>query len=339
MDAGREMNGGSPPRKASEWLAALLERPEDAVLRRRFDDWLAADPAHAKDWAEMARTYEVMGRTAPRHRDQWAAWAATRPGSRRLPDIGLRNVAHPPRWRRRVALAAIAAGIAAALVLTVFPEVRWRLTADHVTATAELETVHLPDGSTVRLAPDSALDVAFAGDERGVRLLRGAAFFEVMRDPAHPFRVRADSIETTVLGTAFEVRLDEHGATVAVRHGLVQVEDRAGATAHPERLKAGDWISVARTGAVTHGSQPPAQVAAWLQHRLIVKDRPVSEVVDALRPYYEGVVVLRGDALARQKLTGIYDLGDPVGALKAVAGALDAKTLQLSPWVFVLSDR
>ena len=76
-----------------------------------------------------------------------------------------------------------------------------------------------------------------------------------------------------------------------------------------------------------------------MQHRLIVKDRPVREVVDALRPYYRGVVILRGDALAAKPLTGTYDLSDPVGALNAVASALGAETYQVSPWVFVVSGR
>ena len=36
-------------------------------------------------------------------------------------------------------------------------------------------------------------------------------------------------------------------------------------------------------------------------------------------------------------LTGIYDLNDPVAALKAVASALGATTDQLSPWVLIIS--
>ncbi len=79
------MKDNGSPRRASEWLAALLERPDDLALRRRFDAWLAADPVHRADWAEMARTYEVMGRTAPQHRGEWAGWAATRERPRRLP--------------------------------------------------------------------------------------------------------------------------------------------------------------------------------------------------------------------------------------------------------------
>ena len=84
---------------------------------------------------------------------------------------------------------------------------------------------------------------------------------------------------------------------VAVRQGSVQVDGRA-APAQSRKLKAGDWVRMTARGEMTHGTQPPAQVAAWLQGRLIVKDRPAGEVVDALRPYYSGIVILRGDTLA-----------------------------------------
>ena len=329
MEAGLDMNGQSKPHRASEWLAALCERPDDAALRQRFDRWLAADPAHAADWAEMTRTYEVMGRTVPQYRDHWVS-------ARRRRIRGAGTTPRPSHWRRRVAIGAVAAGIAAAIALAIFPALQWQFTADHVTATAEMATIHLADGSTVRLAPESALDVVDGDGARGARLLRGAAFFEVVRDPSRPFTVQAETLDVTVLGTAFEVRADESGTNVAVRQGSVRVDGRA-ALAQSQKLKSGDWIRMTAQGELTHGKQPPAQVAAWLQGRLIVKDRPAGEVVDALRPYYSGIVVLRGDTLARQPLTGVYDLSDPVAALKAVASALGATTDQLSPWLLVIS--
>lgn len=344
MGAGLEMDSAGQPRRASEWMVALLERPDDSALNQRFIEWLAADPAHETDWAEMTRTYEVMGRTTPRHQDQWAAWVAQRGRPRAVPDSNKavqpvfptqNRHGRPATWRRRVAIGIAAASIAATIVLALFPAMRWKLTADHVTATAEVTTIHLADGSTVRLGPESALDVDFSDRERGVRLLRGAAFFEVAHDQYRPFRVTTDVVEATVLGTAFEVTADDRGAVVAVRQGVVRVDGHA--VLQPEKLKAGQRLQVTQNGEVTHGTQPPAQIAAWLDGRLIVKDRPAGEVINALRPYYRGLVIFDGDSLSRQPLTGVYDLDDPVGAMKAVASALGATAHQLSPWVFVLS--
>lgn len=331
------MIGENPPRKASEWLLALLERPGDDALHRRFDAWLSDDPANAADWQEISRTYAVMGRTVPRHRDQWAhagrIAAAPAESARVIPLVRQQN-RRAPAWRRMVAGVA-AVGIAASLVLTVFPALRWQLTADHATGKAAVTTLHLADGSTVRLGPDTALDVTFSPAERRVTLLRGAAFFEVTHDAQRPFRVETGLLETTVLGTAFEVTADEGGADVAVRKGAVRIDGNKGVLA--EKLRPGEWLRLAADGQVTHGTRPIAQIAAWLQGHLIVKDRPAREVIDALRPYYRGLVIFEDGDLAGQPLTGIYDLSDPVAALNAVASALQARTSQISPWIFVIS--
>jgi transmembrane sensor len=346
METRLEMDEEIQPRQASEWLAALLERPDDAGLRERFDAWLLADPANAADWAEIAWTYEVMGQAPAAHRDQWASYAARHAGARRLPEVVIAVDAVPesvighaawPVWVRRAAAGLAAAAVAACLILVAAPQIQLRLTADHVTATAEIRTVHLADGSSVQLGPESAIDVAYAGDGRSVQLLQGEAFFEVAPDPGRPFRVRAGFVEATVLGTAFEVRLDDGAAEVAVRHGVVRVDSDKDTTSAGARLEAGDWFRMAQAGQVTRGELPPEQVAAWQHGRLIAKDRPVGEVVDQLRRYYRGVVVLRGSDLARQPLTGVYNLSDPVAALKAVAEAQGATAYELSPWVLVIS--
>jgi transmembrane sensor len=342
MEAGSNIDGVFLPRRASEWLIALHERPGDAALQRRFEAWLAADPAHRTDWSEMSHTHAVMGGVAPLHADRWAPAATARPVPELRPDRDVRILPfHPIRrtgWRRLAIGITAAAGIAAALLLAVFPTAPWWFSADHVTTTREISTFRLADGSTVRLGPESVLDVVFSEGARDLRLLRGTAFFEVVPDSKRPFRVQAGLLQATAIGTAFEVDLDENDASVAVRHGTVAVDAKGQAAFQPRKLTAGDWVRVARNGALTSGDEPPAQVAAWLDGHLIVKDRPAGEVIDMLRRYYRGVVIVRDDRLAGQPLTGVYDLTDPVAALDAIADALGAKSSRLSPWVLVLSD-
>ncbi|PYD71796.1 FecR/PupR family sigma factor regulator [Novacetimonas hansenii] len=36
------------PRKATEWLLALNEAPDDVLLQRRFQAWLTEDPSHER---------------------------------------------------------------------------------------------------------------------------------------------------------------------------------------------------------------------------------------------------------------------------------------------------
>lgn len=88
--------------------------------------------------------------------------------------------------------------------------------------------VSLEDGSTVKLNAEST--IRYSTDFRNSRVveLEGEAFFEVKRDPAHPFVVKSQNLETTVLGTTFNIRSypEEPMSKVSVASGKVQVATR-----------------------------------------------------------------------------------------------------------------
>lgn len=298
--------------EAIRWLILLQEQPDDRALDRAFQAWLAASPVNAAAWSETRDLGDLIAQSPPRHRERWA-----RP--------------KPARARAMIAAAAMFA-VAAAIVIALMPNLLLRIMADSSTGTAQLRSVALPDGSVAQLAPESAIDVDYTTGERQVRLLSGAAFFEVERDAARPFSVFADDVETTVLGTAFDVRLTDNGATVAVRRGAVRVEHDG----HSEQLGPGDWIRAATTGAV-RGEGPPAQAGAWVRGELAARDQPVSDVVDELRAYFHGAIFVTDDALAAQRVTGLYSLGDPAQTLRAIAMTHGATVRQISPWLLVLS--
>lgn len=319
--------------EAARWLVALEDDPRDAALRARFDAWLAASPANAAAWANTSDIYDLMGRVPPAHAGHWEPRMHPSPPPR-------------PSLRRRFAAGVAAAALAACLALVVMPALVFRMQADYRTTTAELRSIRLADGSTVRLGADSAIAVTLTHGahgahgvhgERGVRLLKGEAVFEVTADPDRPFRVAAGEVETTVVGTAFEVRMNGEAVSVAVREGQVRVDYAAAAPPVSERLSAGDWVQVGWTGHVERGGVPPGDVAAWLQGQIVARDRPMAEVVDELRRYYGGMIVLTGGALGRERVTGVYNVADPVAALRAIAGAHGGSVRQISPWLLVVS--
>ncbi|MBU2092260.1 MAG: DUF4880 domain-containing protein, partial [Alphaproteobacteria bacterium] len=156
------MNNRRQPSRASEWLVALLDQPDDRDLRAAFGRWIAADSAHARDWDEIARTYEVLGEVTPLHRVHWSGHAGE---PRALPIAEKRR-----RPGRRIGLGFAGTALAACLALVLLPDLMLHWTADHVTGTAEQQYVRLEDGSTIRLAPDSAVDIAYTQAERRVTL-------------------------------------------------------------------------------------------------------------------------------------------------------------------------
>lgn len=286
-------------------------------MRSDFAAWLAADADHRRDWEEIIRADRALGALGPQLQERW-------------PPIGLR-----PRPGRRRLLRWSGAAAAALLAAAWLPDA-WRdRNADHVTGAAELRSITLADGSRARLGPDTAIAVEFSRAARQVRLIRGRAFLEVAPDAAHPFRVVAGPATAAVLGTAFEVRRAPEAATVSVAHGTVRVAATSGDAVRMAR--SGDWVRVTAAGGITAGRIAPEEIALWRDGLLVARDHPVAAVVDELRPYFSGRIIVRGAALAGRPLTGVYRLADPEGTLRAIAQTQGATLHRLTPWLLVLS--
>src|SRR5688572_7121559 len=169
-------------REATDWLILLQDDPNDRELRARFEAWLHAAPDNAAAWAETRHVSSAIVATLPVHRSEWADLAGAQ--SENIVQIqtarlrrGTRHAAR--RWGLCVVTAA-----AACIAVVAGPELVLMLRADAIAQAGEIRTVHLQDGSTVRLAAGGALKVDYAAGRRHVRLLRGNAFFDVAQDAA-----------------------------------------------------------------------------------------------------------------------------------------------------------
>jgi ferric-dicitrate binding protein FerR (iron transport regulator) len=85
------------------------------------------------------------------------------------------------------------------------------------TTTDSTRVFYLPDSSQIWLNHHSKVTFTkdYGHSERRVRL-KGQAFFEVRRNPSHPFFVQTDVTQTRVLGTSFDVKAYEGQPTVEV---------------------------------------------------------------------------------------------------------------------------
>ena len=238
-------------------------------------------------------------------------------------------------WRA-IGLGAFAVA-ASLLVAIVGPDISTRLRADYVTDTGQMTTITLADNSQVTLAPETALRVSYEKDVRAISLLTGEAFFEVTPDAKRPFTVAARNVNVTVLGTGFDVSDGAGQTRVAVAHGLVRVDNADHLTTHSERLEPGQNVRVDDAGQVVRGTVPTDQIASWRTRQLIAQDQPLGDVVDRLRRYFNGTILITDDALAKRSVTGVYRLSDPVPALRAIAKAQNAVVREITPWVLVVS--
>lgn len=311
--------------EATDWLIRLAEA-EAADIFDAFEAWVTASALNAQAWAEAGRVSHMIQAAVP------APAPAIRMPRRRVSDG--RGAGQGRRMPRRRLVAGLVASAGALLAVVSTPEAILRVRSDYVTVAEELKTVSLPDGGTMTLAPHSAATVDYEDGERRVRLLRGDAYFEVARNPDRPFRVASALAETTVLGTGFEVRDRHDAALIGVRHGRVFVQPKSG---HGAVLTAGQGVRLNEAGGGETFETHPDNIAAWTRKQLIVEARPAAEVVDALRPWYGGVILAQGERLKTSEITGVYDLSDPVGALIALSRANNASVVRISPWLIVIS--
>ena len=302
-------------REAASWLILLDEDPGDEACLTRFRAWLDAAPGNAAAWRSVARTGDLLAMAAGN--DQATATSRHRPGF-----LG--------GWRP----VAVALAVAACLLMIFGPALTLRLQADHRTETAEIETLRLEDGSTVRLGPDSAIRLAFVGGERKVELLAGEALFDVAPDKARPFRVVAGDTTVTVLGTRFDVSRRGDGTSVAVGSGHVRV---GSGKAETFDLRAGDWVRVGAGGAVERGADLPDFLVAGPDIRVAARNRPVSEIVDRIRPWFGGRIVIADGSVGRQPVTGVFDASDPVRALEALVVPQGGRVIKVTPWLLVVA--
>lgn len=316
---------------ALDWLERVQQRPQDNALLAACQAWQAESPAHAKAWRKAERIWRLSGELPPQFSEQWSADRLPTPQP-----MVLSPPAKPRANRRRRTW--VGAALAASLVLAVLPTTtQWR--ADYSSQVGEIRQVQLSDGSLVTLGSDSALADHFDGGARNVELLRGEAYFEVRPDPARPFTVKAGSAAVRVTGTAFDVRLDDHRTQVAVTHGSVKLSDqRLHAPELDTALRAGDQVRLDYTAATLQRSRLQAsQVASWRQQQLIANDLSIGELVEQLRRYHRGLILLPDSSLAGETVTGVYDLRDPQAALRAIVQAHGGQLKVTSAYLWIVS--
>ncbi len=327
--------------EAMDWLLRLQDAPDDAALRSAVEAWVGAGPDHRRAWNQARRAWQAMGHLPPATAGDWDKSGASGevvqlPLSRSAMAAGAkRGTAKARRGRRGLFAAALAA--AACLALVFGPPLSLHLKADHVTSVAETRTVTLPDGSLAHLAPESAIELRFTDGRRSLVLLEGTAFFNVKADPQRPFVVGADALQIEVIGTAFGVALSSGAVEVEVESGTVDTRSAADQPSIDQRLSRGQTLRFDReTAAVLLGRRSPDDMASWRDGKLLVIDASIAEVVERLRPYHAGWILLVDEDLAAKRVNGLYDLRDPDSALRALVLPAGGQVEEITPLLRVL---
>jgi transmembrane sensor len=325
MSRSARQDGQSPREVAAAWL----DRREGAGLspeeQGRHDQWLAASPRHARAYAEMEHLYgltdehaadpailrlrqEALRARSSGRRPVWgAAMAAALVGLIGLGGTGLVSLSQAPAARPGPV-----ARLAEVLSATADPN-----SAVHRTGVGERLTLTLPDGSVATLNTDTVLKVVYRDGERGVRLVRGQALFEVAHNKRVPFRVYAGDRRITAVGTIFDVRLEGRRVKVALVEGAVKVAAVQSA-ATPDKpveqvqMTAGEVLDAP-------GPDQPMRVAAadtektisWRSGVVEFSGEPLAQAVAEMNRYTTRPIEIADPAAAAYRVSGVFRTGEP----------------------------
>lgn len=213
----------------------------------------------------------------------------------------------------------------------------WQMVSSDIhTATGEVRTVTLADGTQIVLNTATAIDIRFDEYERRIVLRSGEILITTAPDSApvkRPFKVQTQHGEVEALGTRFTTRDKGKSIHVAVYEGAVAVSPRH-ASAFPVRVNAGEQTVFSAIEANTPVKANTRDLA-WEKGILVAEDMRVDALVDVLSRYRTGIVRCDPD-IAHLQLTGVYSLKDTDRALDNLTLALPVEIVYRTRyWVTV----
>lgn len=302
---------------ATEWLSRRDHgfTPDEA---RAYACWLAADPAHLAMIEQLEPAWQAANR--PRHT----------PGAVSFREQVGRALARRRQLRRRVLVSVLAAAAVVAVAFVLFRPMPSAPAAATVALRPNAQT--LPDGSVVQLNADAEIVVAFTGDVRAVRLLRGEALFEVAKNPLRPFVVEVGAVSVRAVGTAFAVRRASDEVGVLVTEGSVAVELSPQPDAEPRApvlLAAGAMLTVPLAEGVAELPTPRTATAAdleaglgWRNRRLEFNGTPLEEAVGYFNRANRLQLALASDEIGALRISGVFWTDDAEAFARALETSL-----------------
>jgi transmembrane sensor len=178
-----------------------------------------------------------------------------------------------------------------------------------VTGRGETRQVILPDGSTIQLNAGTVFSYPkhFPGRTRPVSLSKGEAFFQVVSDPSRPFTVTTGKLQTTVLGTSFDIRSyeQEKEVRIALLTGKINITEKDGNP--PVLLQPHQLLRLNRYTDTpqTDSFENKDDVAAWAEGALYLKDASFEDIAFEIGNKYNVGLINKSDKL-RWSYTGLF---------------------------------
>ncbi len=231
------------------------------------------------------------------------------------------------RWMSMAA----AVALIAVTSLFIWNSMQW----EQVTASNGNLEIQLPDKSIVTLREGSSLSYHYNFEEYRNLKLEGEAYFEVAKDPFHPFVVASGNTQVQVLGTQFNVYTEADRSTeVHVTEGRVKFSsDKAEIILKP---------GMAARYSVTKNSIESidflnGNTANWSKKKLIFENESLDAVMKDLEHYFN-IEIQRSGIELDCGFTGKFEDPELESVLKTLERTLNLKFKQVENAKWIIKE-
>lgn len=200
--------------------------------------------------------------------------------------------------------------------------------------------INLPDGSSVILNENSKIEFGDRFLVNGVRevYLVGEAYFDIIHDSSHPFIVRTGKLQTTVLGTAFNINANSETGTVivTVTRGKVKVGDR---TRTFNVILPDEQVVFNRD--LSRNSKKPVDagtITAWKNEDIYFDDVSISNVANQLEERFNVSIVFANDIIKNCRFSATFLKSQSLQQILNVIGEFNHIKYQLKDNKTVVLD-
>ena len=268
-------------------ISARLKDEADEDQMRQIQEWLDLSPEHPAILTEIMNVWSVSkNRTEFYQPDLSVNWQKL-----------MKNINYQPQKSitRNIYLQGLAAAAILALVFLAgmgldskFLKPSAKVTYTKIVAPEGNKTqVVLPDSTCVWLNSGSELQYAsdYSAKNRKVNM-KGECFFDVVKDPAHPFIVQGSKFQVRVFGTRFNVNEDaaKNTADVTLVSGKVEVFNLDEKPV--SELTPGQQLVYEKRIYHVQNAENLEALTAWLNNMLIFDNQPFEEVIHYLEKWY-----------------------------------------------------
>ncbi|MFV8336045.1 FecR family protein [Flavobacterium sp. RSP29] len=195
----------------------------------------------------------------------------------------------------------------------------------------EIKTLSLPDGSQLILNANSSVTYSTDFIDNRKLILKGEAYFKVVKNPSSPFIVKTEQFETKVLGTSFTIKAyKNHPNQISVLTGKVEVNS----------TKKTHWKLILTKNQQLHFSKSILPVLskdtkedflAWTKNRMIFKNSTLGEVAATLENKFDVSILFDSNDLRELRISGKFKEENLSTILQSIAVVKQLKIDFITP--------